>query len=110
MLYTIQNNVIYTALSHLDAVTFQIVYQLKIVAALVSHRLPRPRTLALITFASTARSHAPPSPIRSVTVSSSASASARCGGSRCTAHDPIGDAIRALHCACTAYAHTARLH
>ena len=38
MLYTIQNNVIYTALSHLDAVTFQIVYQMKIVAAAFAHR------------------------------------------------------------------------
>ena len=39
MLYLIQNNVIYTALAHLDAVTFQIAYQLKIVVALVSHRI-----------------------------------------------------------------------
>mmetsp|Transcript_31645 Transcript_31645/g.78842 ORF Transcript_31645/g.78842 Transcript_31645/m.78842 type:complete len:273 (-) Transcript_31645:466-1284(-) len=38
-LYTIQNNVIYAALSHLDAVTFQITYQLKIVASLISTRL-----------------------------------------------------------------------
>ena len=39
LLYTIQNNIIYVALSHLDAVTFQITYQLKIVAALLSSRL-----------------------------------------------------------------------
>ena len=39
LLYTIQNNVIYAALGHLDAVTFQITYQLKIVAALLASRL-----------------------------------------------------------------------
>jgi len=38
-LYTVQNNVIYYALSHIDAVTFQITYQLKIVASLLSTRL-----------------------------------------------------------------------
>ena len=38
LLYTIQNNIIYTSLSHLDAVTFQITYQLKILAALVRRR------------------------------------------------------------------------
>lgn len=38
-LYTVQNNVIYGALSQLDAVTFQITYQLKIVASLLSSRL-----------------------------------------------------------------------
>lgn len=39
LLYTIQNNIIYTALSHLDAVSFQITYQLKIVFALLSSRI-----------------------------------------------------------------------
>ena len=39
LLYTIQNNIIYIALSHLDAVSFQITYQLKIVAALVASRI-----------------------------------------------------------------------
>ena len=39
LLYTIQNNIIYAALSHLDAVTFQITYQLKIVAALLASRV-----------------------------------------------------------------------
>ena len=38
LLYTIQNNVIYVALQHLDAVTFQIVYQMKIVSAALAHR------------------------------------------------------------------------
>ena len=36
LLYTIQNNVTYAALTHLDALTFQITYQLKIVASLLS--------------------------------------------------------------------------
>ena len=85
MLYTMQNNVIYMALAHLDAVTFQIVYQLKIVAALVSHRPSASHRTFALTFASTAGAHAPPSPLRSVTASSLASASARCDGSRCSA-------------------------
>ena len=38
-LYTVQNNVIYSALSHLDAVSFQITYQLKILASLVCSKL-----------------------------------------------------------------------
>ena len=54
MLYTMQNNVIYMALAHLDAVTFQIVYQLKIVAALVSHRPSASHRTFALTFASTA--------------------------------------------------------
>ena len=82
MLYTMQNNVIYMALAHLDAVTFQIVYQLKIVAALVSHRPSASHRTFALTFASTAGAHAPPSSLRSVTASSLASASARCDGSR----------------------------
>ena len=39
LLYTIQNNIIYAALSHVDAVTFQITYQLKIVASLLASRI-----------------------------------------------------------------------
>ena len=39
LLYTIQNNVIYAALGHLDALTFQITYQLKIAAAMIASRL-----------------------------------------------------------------------
>jgi UDP-sugar transporter A1/2/3 len=39
LLYTIQNNVIYASLAHLDAVTFQITYQLKLVASLLATRL-----------------------------------------------------------------------
>lgn len=39
LLYTIQNNIIYVALTHLDAVSFQIIYQLKIVAAMMASRL-----------------------------------------------------------------------
>ena len=39
LLYTIQNNIIYIALQHLDAVSFQITYQLKIVAALIASRV-----------------------------------------------------------------------
>lgn len=38
LLYTIQNNIIYVALNHIDTVTFQIVYQMKIVAAALAHR------------------------------------------------------------------------
>jgi len=39
LLYTIQNNVIYAALAHLDAVSFQMAYQLKIVAAMLAQRV-----------------------------------------------------------------------
>jgi len=39
LLYTIQNNIIYAALGHLDVLTFQITYQLKIVAAMIASRL-----------------------------------------------------------------------
>ena len=39
LLYTVQNNVIYATLGHLDAVSFQISYQMKIVASLLSVRL-----------------------------------------------------------------------
>jgi len=39
LLYTIQNNIIYASLGHLDALTFQITYQLKIAAAMVASRL-----------------------------------------------------------------------
>ena len=53
-LYTVQNNVIYTALSHLDPVTFQITYQLKIVSSLLCSRLllgrpvPRVRWVSML--------------------------------------------------------------
>ena len=39
LLYTIQNNLIYAALSHLDSLTFQVTYQLKIVAAMIASSL-----------------------------------------------------------------------
>ena len=39
LLYTIQNNVIYAAMGHLDAVSFQITYQIKIVMALLASRV-----------------------------------------------------------------------
>lgn len=39
LLYAVQNNLIYASLAHLDAITFQITYQLKIAASLISTRL-----------------------------------------------------------------------
>uniref|UniRef100_A0A7S4BPF5 Sugar phosphate transporter domain-containing protein n=2 Tax=Chrysotila carterae TaxID=13221 RepID=A0A7S4BPF5_CHRCT len=39
LLYAVQNNLIYLSLSHVDAVTFQITYQLKILFSLLSGRL-----------------------------------------------------------------------
>jgi len=48
LVYTIQNNLIYTALAHLDAVTFQITYQLKIVASLLCYRFLLKRAVSKI--------------------------------------------------------------
>jgi len=53
-LYTVQNNVIYSALSHLDAVSFQITYQLKIVASLVCTKLLLGTTVSRARWASVA--------------------------------------------------------
>jgi len=39
LLYTVQNNVIYASLAHIDSVTFQITYQLKLVSSLLAARL-----------------------------------------------------------------------
>ena len=53
LLYTIQNNIIYTSLSHLDAVTFQITYQLKIVMSLIASRLLLKKKASAMRWAST---------------------------------------------------------
>jgi len=54
MLYTVQNNLIYAALSHLDAVSFQITYQLKIIASILSVRVLLKRSISTAKWVSVA--------------------------------------------------------